>query len=220
MAQLFWKTVDVAKVLTVRLVGLDGVSLKMESGSSVGLIYGLEFQCRSLCSVAADTDNVSFLVGTQGLKLPNQIHHIQLREDTQTLTKNIYQHSCGEIWEIASSYSDPSLFSTRHSQVDGGGLKVGGSVWRMSQDNSPDRYISGVGQELELICHLRSENGRDEAEHISWLPSPESSKWPLQSYLNWINSASSEYSANLQWTALPYYIFALVATSMNEVALS
>jgi len=132
----------------------------MTSGSTVGLIYGLEYQCRSLCSVAADTDNVSFLVGTQGLKLPNQVHHVQLREETQTLSKMIYEHTCGEIWQIASSHSDPSVFATRHSFVDGsnvGALKVGGTVWRMSQHKTPNQYLTGVGQELELICHLRGD---------------------------------------------------------------
>ena len=33
--------------------------------SDGGLIYGLEYQCRSLCAVEAETDKVQFLVGTQ-----------------------------------------------------------------------------------------------------------------------------------------------------------
>ena len=152
----------------------------MMPGSTVGMIYGLEFQCRSLCSVAANTDDVSFLVGTQGLKLPNQVHHVQLREDTQTLSKTVYQHPLGEIWQIASSHSDPSVLCTRHSHVDGGSsgaLKVGGTVWRMSQDKNPDRYLTGVGQELELMCHLKSDQAtNEEVEHISWLPQQDSSK--------------------------------------------
>ncbi len=44
-----------------------------DSGMSFGIIYGLEFQCRSLCAVAADTENVSFMVGTQGQKITNQV---------------------------------------------------------------------------------------------------------------------------------------------------
>ena len=89
----------------------------MESGSNVGIIYGLEFQCRSLCPVSADTDLISFLVGTQGLKMTNQIHQVTLSEETRTLSKKIYQHSLGEVWEISASHQDPKLFATRHSQV-------------------------------------------------------------------------------------------------------
>lgn len=145
----------------------------MESGSNIGIIYGLEFQCRSLCAVSADTDSVSFLVGTQGLKMTNQVHHVQLNEETRMLSKKVYGHTSGEVWEISSSHGDPKLFSTRHSQVDGttsGSLKIGGSVWKIPEDNTgPDRYMSS-GEELDLVCHLRSEQS-DEVDHISWLPS-------------------------------------------------
>ena len=46
-----------------------------------GLIYGLEFECRSLASVAADTDRVKFLLGTQGIKAENQV----MQKNTETV---------------------------------------------------------------------------------------------------------------------------------------
>ena len=144
----------------------------MESGSNIGIIYGLEFQCRSLCPVSADTDSVSFLVGTQGLKMTNQVHMVQLSEETRTLTKRVYAHTSGEIWQIASSFADPRLFSTRHSQVDVtsvGALKIGGSVWKIPEESKTEQYQSS-GEELELVCHLKS----DDVDHISWLPSTDS----------------------------------------------
>ena len=58
-------------------------------GGNLGLIYGLEFQCRALAPVEADTDNVRFLVGTQGLKITNQILELELDEDTRTVSKRI-----------------------------------------------------------------------------------------------------------------------------------
>ena len=48
----------------------------MSEGGTLGLIYGLEFQCRALSPVEADTDNVRFLVGTQGLKIPTVMSQI------------------------------------------------------------------------------------------------------------------------------------------------
>ena len=57
-------------------------------------------------------------------------------------------------------------------QIDvstGGALKIGGTVWKMPDDNGSDRYSSN-GEDLELVCHLRSEPS-EEVAHISWLPS-------------------------------------------------
>ena len=105
--------------------------------------------------------------------MTNQVHHVQLNEETRMLSKKVYGHTSGEVWEISSSHGDPKLFSTRHSQVDGttsGSLKIGGSVWKIPEDSTgPDRYMSS-GEELDLVCHLRSEHS-DEVDHISWLPS-------------------------------------------------
>ena len=49
--------------------------------------------------------------------MTNQIHQVTLSEETRTLSKKIYQHSLGEVWEISASHQDPKLFATRHSQV-------------------------------------------------------------------------------------------------------
>ena len=147
----------------------------MSLGGTLGLIYGLELQCRALAPVEADTDNVRFLVGTQGLKLPNQIHELQLDEDTRTLSKRIYSHPCGEVWDICSSPHDSSLFCTRYSTIkEEGSLSVAGCVWK-----TPDRDNYGGGEEgsannqSELIaaCHLDvSDITKDEVSKISWMP--------------------------------------------------
>ena len=147
----------------------------MSSGGTLGLIYGLEFQCRALAPIEADTDNVRFLVGTQGLKLPNQIHELELDEDTRTLTKRIYGHPDGEVWDICSSPHDPSLFCTRYSSIkEDGGLSISGCVWK-----KPDRDDSGEDEggsrtnQSELIpaCHLDvSDLTKHEISKISWKP--------------------------------------------------
>lgn len=80
---------------------------------SGGLIYGLEFQCRSLCAVNAESEKVAFLVGTQSLKTRNEIHEIVVvdEEDTteETLHKQIYSHPKGEIWQLISSNSGKNI---------------------------------------------------------------------------------------------------------------
>lgn len=61
-------------MMTTGSGGQDAVSgLNDESG----LIYGLEFQCRSLCAVEAETEKNQFLVGTQSLKMQNQVKEMR-----------------------------------------------------------------------------------------------------------------------------------------------
>ncbi|XP_025831989.1 EARP-interacting protein homolog isoform X2 [Agrilus planipennis] len=50
------------------------------------LIYGLEFQARSLAPVLADTEKIKFLIGTQSLKqICNQIHLVEFNDEESTL---------------------------------------------------------------------------------------------------------------------------------------
>ena len=74
-----------------------------------GMIYGLEFQCRSLCAVNGENEKIVFLVGTQSLKTRNEIHEICVEEEDATtpgtLHKQIYAHPKGEIWQLVSSNS-------------------------------------------------------------------------------------------------------------------
>ena len=148
-------------------------------GGNLGLIYGLEFQCRALAPVEADTDNVRFLVGTQGLKITNQIHELELDEDTRTVSKRIYSHPAGEIWDINSSPHDPSLFCTRYSALrDDGSLSFAGCVWKKpdwsgesSAGSDEGGGSSGGPTELIPACYLDvSELSKDEVSKISWMP--------------------------------------------------
>ena len=42
-----------------------------------GVIYGLESECRSLCALEADNEHIAFLVGTQGLRMTNQVIYFE-----------------------------------------------------------------------------------------------------------------------------------------------
>ena len=63
-----------------------------DEGTSV--IHGLELQGRALCSVVGDTENVTFLVGTQSLRHPNMIYRINLvlsQYSKTTLNRHIFE---------------------------------------------------------------------------------------------------------------------------------
>ena len=49
--------------------------MKMKD-EATSVIHGLELQGRALCSVVGDTDNITFLVGTQSLHHPNMIYRV------------------------------------------------------------------------------------------------------------------------------------------------
>ncbi|XP_050438451.1 EARP-interacting protein homolog [Adelges cooleyi] len=97
------------------------------------LIYGVEFQARSLCSQHADAEQVSFLIGTQSLNTPNnQVHLVKLQEDSNTLTSLVYEHSCGEIWSLTSSITDKQLICTCYADIDSDCEKRT-TLWRLTE---------------------------------------------------------------------------------------
>ena len=57
-----------------------------------------------MTAVEWEPDAVQFLVGTQGLKLDNQIHLLELDEEniSQIVKKASFIHNEGEIWQLAS----------------------------------------------------------------------------------------------------------------------
>lgn len=84
------------------------------------VIYGLEFQTRALSAQNAETDIVRFLVGTQSMKLNNnQVHLVELNDETNKLRTQVYQHNVGEIWSLQASPMDPSQFITSYSTLNG-----------------------------------------------------------------------------------------------------
>lgn len=51
------------------------------------LIYGLEFQARSLCSQVAESNEVRFFMATQSWKPNNQIHLVKVDDDLKLQAK-------------------------------------------------------------------------------------------------------------------------------------
>ncbi|XP_034933614.1 EARP-interacting protein homolog [Chelonus insularis] len=99
------------------------------------VIYGLEFQARALSAQNAETDIVRFLVGTQSLKFAsNQIHLLELNDETNTLKTQVYHHDVGEVWSLQASPTDPDKFITSYNTMDNQGLCVmRGALWKLPE---------------------------------------------------------------------------------------
>ncbi|KAJ9601626.1 hypothetical protein L9F63_000234 [Diploptera punctata] len=134
------------------------------------VIYGLEFQARALASQLAESDTVQFLVGTQSLKLThNQVHVVELNEETGGLTTHVFQHSAGEVWHLASCPSNPSLISTCYNTLtDQNTCSMKSAIWKLpvtSEDAidevSENRDVNEL-LALEQVCQLDTQShGQD-----------------------------------------------------------
>ncbi|XP_001602366.1 EARP-interacting protein homolog [Nasonia vitripennis] len=102
------------------------------------VIYGLEFQARALSAQTAEQEAVRFLVGTQSLKFSNnQVHLVELNEETGNLKTQIFQHPIGEIWSIQASPTEAEKFITCYNTLtDEGTCQMKGALWKIpsSQD--------------------------------------------------------------------------------------
>lgn len=71
-------------------------------------------------SQLAESDAVRFLVGTQSLKLShNQVHVVELNEETGGLSTQVFQHGAGEVWTLAASPTDVDLIATCYNTLTG-----------------------------------------------------------------------------------------------------
>jgi WD40 repeat protein len=73
------------------------------------IIYGIEFQVRSLVS-QQDAEEIRFFVGTQIINNTNQIHLLEVDDENKLKTK-VFLHEEGEIWKLTSSPTDKLLAS-------------------------------------------------------------------------------------------------------------
>lgn len=134
------------------------------------VIYGLEFQARALASQLAESDAVRFMVGTQSLKLShNQVHVVELNEETGGLLKQVFQHGAGEVWTLAASPSDANLIATCYNTLTAENTCcMQSAIWRLplQVDGVPDEVAECGGMSdlpaLELVCQLDTEpHGQD-----------------------------------------------------------
>ncbi|XP_077586788.1 EARP-interacting protein homolog isoform X1 [Stigmatopora nigra] len=138
------------------------------------VIYGLEFQARSLTAQTAETDAIRFLVGTQSLKFDNQIHIIDFDDENNLINKNVLLHQAGEIWNIGASPADKEVLTTCYNKTLDSRVITSAAVWRM-----PSNWETGTQecpddsghnpQTLELLCDLE-DGGNSNAACVLWEP--------------------------------------------------
>lgn len=124
------------------------------------LIYGLELQARALSSVGganSDSPFVRFLVGTQSLKAVNQIHLLEYVEENHSLSKAIFKHPAGEIWNISSSPQNVQCVMTCYSNsspTHEGQVENHCSLWRLPVDMTSNLVDEDniSSQSLEKVC--------------------------------------------------------------------
>ncbi|XP_055530566.1 EARP-interacting protein homolog [Wyeomyia smithii] len=83
------------------------------------LVYGLEFQARALAAQQAESDIIRFFVATQSLKPNNQLHVVNLNENTTTLEVKVFSHPLGEVWKLNASPHDHRIIASCYSILKG-----------------------------------------------------------------------------------------------------
>ncbi|XP_065072147.1 EARP and GARP complex-interacting protein 1-like [Rhopilema esculentum] len=147
------------------------------------VIYGLEFQARSLCPQYGENDSIRFLVGTQSLRSDNQVHLIDFDDESNLVNKHIFMHSAGEIWHINSSPSDKSVLSTCYSQIKENKSELIASLWRIPplDDTEPPGSPNELGSpistghqniSLRKLCDFKGDHKN--IKNVLWNPSGDS----------------------------------------------
>ncbi|XP_059162909.1 EARP-interacting protein homolog [Physella acuta] len=141
------------------------------------VIYGLEFQARSLCAQEAETDNIRFLVGTQSLRAENQVHYIDFDDENNVINKTIFLHREGEIWNISSSTFDAGLFSTCFNKTSDTKSELKAAVWQIPSNADPFNPASDDSSNshphLQLKCYLSPDEHSD-VKSVLWQPAGDS----------------------------------------------
>jgi len=99
-------------------------------------IYGLDYQARALASRINDCDKTEFLIGTQSLRLDNQIALLEFDEDNGQVSKRSYNHPAGEIWHISSCPNNKDLVTTCYVSVKDNKCKPGCTIWSLASNDT------------------------------------------------------------------------------------
>ncbi|XP_058833089.1 EARP-interacting protein homolog [Topomyia yanbarensis] len=83
------------------------------------LVYGLEFQARALAGQQAESNDVRFFLATQSLKPNNQLHVVDLNQDTSILEPKVFSHPLGEVWKLNASPHDAQILTSCYSILKG-----------------------------------------------------------------------------------------------------
>uniref|UniRef100_A0A8C4Q1V3 EARP complex and GARP complex interacting protein 1 n=1 Tax=Eptatretus burgeri TaxID=7764 RepID=A0A8C4Q1V3_EPTBU len=145
------------------------------------VIYGIEFQARTLTAQTAETDAIRFIVGTQSLKHDNQVHLIDFDDENNLINKTVFFHHIGEIWHISASPADLNILSTCYNTCVDGKLQTRAAVWRIPRCAEVGEAETGEDAganplALDLLCHLESNNQTSTTSSVLWEPMGDGTK--------------------------------------------
>jgi len=98
------------------------------------LVYGLPLKARCLVAQAGETERNCFFVGSLSLREENELHLIEVKDDTAQLDVTCagqFAHP-KEIWHIAPCPSDPLLLFTCYNT---GQNESNATLWKMDDQN-------------------------------------------------------------------------------------
>jgi len=134
------------------------------------VIYGLDFQARSLSPQYGETEMVRFLIGTQSLKSENSIHCVEYDEESVLVSKLVYPHPLGEIWQIDAHPNRVDIVGTVHKKPH---QKMGATIYKMSSvpdiGQSVDTIDSSSPCQLDVLASLDDGNESEVARFL-WQP--------------------------------------------------
>jgi WD40 repeat protein len=131
------------------LVGLFFELGKRRMQGSHGSAYGLKYQARSIAAQVADTENTRWLVGTLSLREDNEVHLIQLADNSaDILCEGLYTHQ-NEIWDLAACPFDSQLFSTVYAS----GGDFGAAIWRIPERGQGGNRVIPLQNVVNLQGH-------------------------------------------------------------------
>ncbi|CAI4222485.1 unnamed protein product [Auanema sp. JU1783] len=99
------------------------------------LMYGLDLESRCLASVLNE-DTVQFLIGTNNIKLDNQICLLTVEDNYARISSQAFVHSAGEIRAIAGSSEDHDMFACSSADYRETTPKFGHSIYKMNRERN------------------------------------------------------------------------------------
>ena len=75
-------------------------------------------------------------VAQTDFKRDNKVLLVDFDEESERITGNAFQHSCGEIWHISASATHKDMFATSHRKAEGNTVLHGGTVWKLPEFDS------------------------------------------------------------------------------------
>ncbi|XP_075985353.1 EARP and GARP complex-interacting protein 1 [Anticarsia gemmatalis] len=150
----------------------------MEEGNSI--IYGLEHQTRALSPQYGESDAIRFLIGTQSLKPnSNQIHVVELEEDTGALHTKVFKHDIGEVWHLRCSPHDAAVLLTTHNAYDPATSQctMGVSIFKLPTVEVIPKDLDDLSaiqsrnaEDMELLITIPPEKPEEEIRCAEWHP--------------------------------------------------